>query len=380
MLFLKFAGGDRCWHSDGNYANFQIDDPWLIEPYGFLNYLGLLNEMEKENFHTTIAFIPWNYDRSRKEVIDIIRNFPHRYSLAIHGSDHDHREFYPDDDENKQEWKIKQSLSRMEEFRKRTNLPFDRIMVFPHGLAPKKTRRLIQKYNFLATVNAIPPPPLSDDFISSLNGAWPTLNVGKTLPHLWRYPPYGRRPSEIAMDLFIGSPVLFYTHHDFFKTGIGAFNQAALQTNRIQPGIQWVSLGHIVEHLFLQRRKEEGDWEIRAFSNRFVLKNPEQVISTFSIRKMESSSFRIGRVTADGKDIGYAVDAGEVIIELKIPPGESRCVQIEYDSEGNWQEVDPARSSWRVDILRYLSDVRDLWLPRIPFGSEIVKYYYNNRY
>ena len=30
-------------------------------------YKGLLQEMQKVNFHTTIAFIPWNFDRSRPE-------------------------------------------------------------------------------------------------------------------------------------------------------------------------------------------------------------------------------------------------------------------------------------------------------------------------
>jgi hypothetical protein len=376
LLFLRYAGGDRCWHSDGQYANFTIDDPWLIEPYGFLNYQGLLKEMEKENFHTTIAFIPWNYDRSHEEVIDIFRSHPDHYSLCIHGNDHDHQEFYPEDDQRKQQRKIEQALARMEEFRKRTGLPYDRVMVFPHGMAPEKTLRLLPKYNFLATINATPISLLSEGFVGTKNGIRPPVNQGQNILSLWRYAPYGRGYWEIALDLFLGNPVLFYAHHDFFATGIESFTPVARQVNQIQPGIEWCSLGHVVEHLFLQRRKDDDSWEIRAFSNRFILRNTDRVNSTFHIRKAESSSIPIGRVTVDGAEMEHGVGRGEVSLALRIPPGESRCVQIEYANEGAWQAVEPQRSSWRVDILRYVSDFRDLWLSRIPFGTRLVRTYY----
>ena len=58
MMFLRYACGDKCWHSPGHYANLTIDDPWLTEPYGHLSYKGLLEQMDYANFHTTIAMIP----------------------------------------------------------------------------------------------------------------------------------------------------------------------------------------------------------------------------------------------------------------------------------------------------------------------------------
>ena len=85
---------EAAWHTPGLYANLTIDDPWLTEPYGHLIYKGLLNEMEKADFHTTIAFIPWNYDRSEDEVAALFREHPDRFSVCIHGNNHDHREFY----------------------------------------------------------------------------------------------------------------------------------------------------------------------------------------------------------------------------------------------------------------------------------------------
>jgi hypothetical protein len=62
LMFLRYAGGPCCWHQDSDYANLTIDDPWLTKRYGHLSYEGLLAEMKEVRFHTTIAFIPWNYD------------------------------------------------------------------------------------------------------------------------------------------------------------------------------------------------------------------------------------------------------------------------------------------------------------------------------
>ena len=42
MIFLRRAGGERAWHSPGPYANLTIDDAWLREPYGYVDYAGLL--------------------------------------------------------------------------------------------------------------------------------------------------------------------------------------------------------------------------------------------------------------------------------------------------------------------------------------------------
>lgn len=51
-----------------NHACIIIDDPLLRENYGFLNYRKLLDLMDKHDFHTSIAFIPWNYNRTDKNL------------------------------------------------------------------------------------------------------------------------------------------------------------------------------------------------------------------------------------------------------------------------------------------------------------------------
>lgn len=94
LMFVREAAGKQGWHTNGHYANLTIDDAWLTQPFGNLDYQGLLREMGKANFHTTIAFIPWNFDRSRPEAVSLFRSHPDRYSIVVHGNNHDHQEFY----------------------------------------------------------------------------------------------------------------------------------------------------------------------------------------------------------------------------------------------------------------------------------------------
>ena len=55
MTFVRYCAGEQGWHATHHYANLTIDDPWLREPYGYLDYKDLLQEMDRHNFHTTIA-------------------------------------------------------------------------------------------------------------------------------------------------------------------------------------------------------------------------------------------------------------------------------------------------------------------------------------
>jgi len=92
----------------------------LIEPYGHLSYKKLLDAMRESNFHTTIAFIPWNFDRSRREVVDLLRDSQTRISFCIHGNNHDHEEFADSKPLDTQEANIRQAIARMEMFKELT--------------------------------------------------------------------------------------------------------------------------------------------------------------------------------------------------------------------------------------------------------------------
>ena len=129
--------------------DYNKDDAWLTEPYGHLNYSALLAEMERHNFHTTIAFIPWNFDRSEPSIVRLFKANQGRFSVCIHGDDHDHREFgnYAENPLEVQVRHIRQSVARMERFQALTGISYDRFMVFPHGSHPNKRLRLSRGMN-----------------------------------------------------------------------------------------------------------------------------------------------------------------------------------------------------------------------------------------
>lgn len=377
--------GERTWHPPGYYANLTIDDPWLKEPYGHISYKGLLNEMEKANFHTTIAFIPWNYDRSENRAAALFREHPDRFSVCVHGNNHDHYEFYKYETNLRDSWPAKplcdqekdiiQAVARMEKFSELTGVDYDRVMVFPHAIAPAKTFWLLKKYGFLTTVNAnnIPlgsklqntqvlnpyEPPLFENFVSLDRCSASTVSK-----------------SYIEDSISWGKPLLFYVHHNFFENGIDAFNSIAEMVNAIEARVQWKSLGYISRHLYLQKKRENGDYNVRSFSKSIELENNHNRDVTYFVQKTETFVPSIKKVTVDDKPYSYQRNDSEITINVAIPAGESRLIDIEYENDLDIASVDISKDDLRVTILRKLSDFRDMTLSTNVLGRTLTHFYY----
>ena len=294
MIFTKYCAGDRGWHAPHHYANLTIDDPWLREPYGHLNYTNLLKEMEKHNFHTTIAFIPWNYDRSEARAVAVFRSHPERFSICVHGDNHDHKEF--DDMESKslsvQTAAIKQSLARMEKFQKLTGIPYDNVFVFPHNIGSDSILKELKKYNFAATVNSLNVPMDRTRPASLLFPLRPvTLSFGD-FPSISRYSASMPNPDLfIGINDFLDNPALFYGHHDLFTSGLDAFDGVADEVNKLEPDTRWRGLGEIARNLYLVRLRDDSNYDVLAFSSSLDLNNGSGRNSIFYIQKQERRFF-----------------------------------------------------------------------------------------
>jgi acetyltransferase-like isoleucine patch superfamily enzyme len=386
LTFLRFAGGPYCWHNEWDYANLTIDDPWLIDPYGCLSYSKLLTEMKKTRFHTTIGFIPWNYDRSLTDVVTLFRDHPEYYSLCIHGNDHDHQEFYryettlgdlrPAKSLQAQEDDIEQALARMERFRQLTGLDFDPIMIFPHDIAPVQTVELLKQYNYLMTVNSTNVPL---DLTASLNPLFhlrsATLEFGN-FACVRRCLPRDRSQAGIALDLFLDNPVVFFEHHTLFRDGIGAFNKTAEMVNALQPNTRWVSLGEMARHLYLQRRRPDGDYDVRAFCRSMDLTNDQEHDLTYYVEKVETSNVAVGQVLANGEPHPYVVLDGGLRLTVSLAPRQSCRIDIRYENNLQPARVDISRNDPRANRLRALSDFRDRTLQRYALTRRAVDLYY----
>lgn len=381
-MFIRYAAGEYAWHPPGHYANLTMDDPWLTEPYGHLSYRGLLEQMKTHNFHTTIAFIPWNYDRSDPDVAALFRAHPERFSLSIHGNNHDHDEFplYDRRPLETQVMNLRQALARMERFHALTQLPYDRVMIFPHQISPAATLGALKKYNYMATMNSTNVP------IDSAPPADPLFPLRaaslsfENFTSVRRYSVEGLiHEHDVAIEAFLENPLLFYGHHSVFATGIDAFDRLADTVNRIQPDTQWRNLGYIARHLYLQRQVGPGRHEVFAYSSALTLENPAAREVAFLVRRDEEDRLPIRSVTVNGQPHGYQRPGNLLTLELTVPPGSSRDVLIEYENDLDLGAIDIAKSSLRVRTLRYISDFRDLMLSKFPLGQKVIEVYYRDR-
>jgi hypothetical protein len=382
LMFVRYASGERAWHSVGHYANLTIDDPWLTEPYGNLNYKGLLQEMQKVNFHTTIAFIPWNFDRSRPDVVSLFRDHPDRYSISVHGDNHDHQEFYdyakvPLSD---QVAALRQAVARMEAFKTLTKIPYDRVMVWPHEVvAPAPTLAVLKEYNFLGNVNTDPVPLNSTRPADLLFLLRPESLRFSSFPTIERIPAMtGSLQSRIAVNAFLENPILLWHDQDLFASGINAFDNTAALVNHIQPDSVWESLGNIIRHLFVVRLREDGDYDAIAFSSQIRLRNPQKRGVKFLVEKDESFGIPIKSLTVDGQISPYRRSGDSLLFEVAVPATQSRDVVITYENDLDATRADLSKSSLRVNLLRRFSDFRDLNLSINPLGAAAIRFYYGN--
>jgi hypothetical protein len=379
LMFLRYAAGEHAWHSSGKFANLTIDDLWLREPYGHVDYARLLREMQLHNFHTTLAFIPWNFDRSEPAMVSLLRAHPERYSICVHGNNHDHQEFgaYERHPRERQVSDIKQGIARMERFSQLTQIPYDAVMVFPHSISPEPTLADLKRYNFLATANSlnvpsgVAAPPDAEFALRTATLAF------STFPSLRRYSAEASIPeSQLAIEAFLGNPMLFYVHQGFFAAGMGSFNAIADTVNHMQPDTQWRGLGYIAKHLYLEKLRDDGNYDVRTYSGTIRLDNVHQQDATFFIEKDEDFALPL-TVRVDGQPYPYQRSGTSLLLRLPIGAGMAREIAINYDNDLNAGAIDVSRTSLRINAIRRLSDFRDNVVSKSALGRWFIRSYHD---
>ena len=356
MFAMRYAMGDECWHSDHHYANLTLDSLPLAEPAGSLQYAALLGEMKAHDFHTTIAFLPANWDKSQPEVAKLFRANPDRYSLVQYGNNADGYEFYkvaitateqgrgpeyaarPLSD---QEADIVEGLNRLERHRNITGIPYGRVMVFPYGISPEATLVLLKKHNYLGTVNAQDLPlgatrPARWDYgMAPANmdyGNFPTLQ-GRPISDT------GQAASVLQaslFDLFVDKPVLLFSERgQLFASGSDAFGPFAERLNALLGRVEWRSLDDILKRLYLEKRNDDGSVDVRAYTNHVVVANESDGRRVYHLAKEENLNVPIARLTVDGRDFPYQVRDGLLTLDLSILPHSSVEIRIDYESSGS---------------------------------------------
>ena len=162
-----------------------------------------------------------------------------------------------------------------------------------------------------------------------------------------------------------------------FSKSIDAFNEVAEMVNKIAPDIEWGSVGDTLQHLYLKRARQDGNFDVLAFCRNLKLENEKSRDVTYFVTKEESFFPKIARVTADGELYPYESCGGYISVTIDVPAGGSRLVAIEYENNLDLTAIKTAKNDLRVNRLRKISDFRDMVLSRNALGRGLIHAYYD---
>ncbi len=363
MMFLRGALKDRVWHNNHPRACFIVDDPLLKSRHGFLEYKRLMESLRRQRSSVCIAFIPWNYRRSSREVVKLFSSNPESVFLCIHGCDHTKAEFEATEVELLR-GKAQLALDRMRRHRQLSGIPFDEVMVFPQGLFSGEAIPALKAAGYLAAVNT----ELSPSTISASLSIRDLLDVAVT--RFADFPLFGRHYTndiaEFAFDLFLGKPALAVEHHGYFKDGHEALETFIARLKALDSRIEWTSLDTICSHASLTRKSENGDVYVRFYTNRFHLRNTGERTQRYILQHQRRAGDTPLRVTVDGCQRRCEQIDGDLRICLSLDPGQAANIKILSEGPRSaslpWK---PSKTySLGVWLRRVLCEVRDNYLDR----------------
>jgi hypothetical protein len=370
MMFLRGSLGKRVWHNDHPRACFIIDDPLLKKRHGFLEYKRLLETMRQQRFSTCIAFIPWNYRRSHKEIAELFAANPGRFSLCVHGCDHTGAEFGTTSFESLY-GKAQLALDRMRAHRRLSGVFFDEVMVFPQGIFSSEAPKALKVCGYLAAVN-------TDLCPANMSGALTLRDLLEVaLTRFADFPLFGRRypedPAEFAFDLFLGKPALAVEHHGYFRNGYEALEAFVEKLNALEERLEWTSLATICSRACLTRMAESGHVHARFYANRFLLTNNGTQSQEYLLFRRRTPEGPLPSLTINGRHGDCEQEDDDLKIALSLDAGQTADIRISGKSDPiAFSRKQRAARKGSVLVRRLLCEFRDNYVDTNPVLSRIV--------
>ena len=304
VIFLRFAFREQCWHNPRRGAGIVIDDPLLKTKYGLIDFRRLLRSAEENHYQVTLAFIPWNYWRSRQHQVGFFRDYSHCFAVCAHGCDHTNHEFRSNDYE-----KLLQknfiARQRMDRHGDRTGLVCEPLMVCPQE---QYSLEAIQAFSdsrqFIGLVcTACMPRNLASPQIRGADLLLPAQDSFFGFPVFKRH--YSGNMATFAMALFLGKPAILVEHHEFFRDGPGAAEKFVADIARIRPDLKWRRLLETVTQTHARRRVSKHSWEVRFFTDTFQLEHDRAEPTDYRCIRRIPEATLVQRVMVDGSDVPF---------------------------------------------------------------------------
>ncbi|MBN1577305.1 MAG: hypothetical protein JW913_12175 [Chitinispirillaceae bacterium] len=358
LLFIRASFGERCWHARRFHANFIVDDPPLKKRYGFFSYSEFNKALRESSSAGTVAFIPWNWKRIHPGTTALLREQGAVLNICIHGCDHTRGEFGSED----RGWMqaiVKRAEERMNGMQQRSGLDYDKVMVFPQGIFSITSLACLKDNSFLAAVNTTPvptghaEPPLLRDALD------PAIVKYHCFPIFLRQ--YSRDGiARCAIDAFLGKPLLFGEHHDYFRKGYDVFKRFIARIGSQIPDITWENLRRVLEHTCLFRVDSTGLTHVKIFVDSTYIENSSNETLPVLVHKREESAATVSGVFVNGNSVPYEHAGGYILVRFELAP---RCETFLRIIHTPLSPAVPSRiSPWfdlRAATRRRLCEVRD---------------------
>jgi len=357
LAFLRSAFRERTWHAPRSMANFIVDDPPVRERYGYFSPQRLIEALKGERQATTVAFIPWNWNRATTSAVQLFKQHASELMLCVHGCDHTAGEFASTDRRLLEE-KSALAQNRMDRLFQRTGLTSAPIMVFPQGRFGTAALSALRDTGFLAAVNStLLPEDRAPGTIRLRDLVTPALSTWEDFPvFLRRYP---TDPLAAAIALYLGRPLIAVEHHEYFNDGYAACREFFATVNGFHSAPDWVSLNEIVTQSYLQRRASDGAIDIKCFADVCLIVNDRPERTAYRVVRECRHPEAVQKVTVNDSITPHQVRASGLHCEVVLEPQTGALVQLHRQKP----QVDLFRGSPRykagVWARRRLCDLRD---------------------
>jgi hypothetical protein len=372
VSYIRWAFAHNAWRAPEANACLVIDDPLLKARYGFVRFRELLTLMKQHRFSTSIGFIPWNWRRSHRKVVQLFKDNPESYSLCIHGCDHTDGEFGTADQQRLRAV-ASEAVRRMSLHERRMGLAHDRVMVFPQGVFSEQAILELKRANFHAVVNTevhSNPPGAHKLRISDV---WDVavMSYGDFPIYTRRYPAQG--VENFAFDLLLGKPCLIVIHHDFCSDGCARLVQLIDQLNALRVPLTWRGLGEVLRRSYRQKELSPDSVEIEMYGSELLIENRSDWVKSNVIRRHEHGPNSIESLHAGSRRVSWNCAEDYIEFTVDLAPGESTLLALRFKpSEDTAHSSQNLIRSAKTMLRRYLSEMRDNYL--VPAKARMIAF------
>lgn len=364
VLYSKWAFARTCWQPAETSACLIIDDPLLKRSHGFVDFSELLSLMKRHHFSTNIAFIPWNWRRSHKEVVRLFLQNPDYYSISVHGCDHTPGEFGKGTTHALYA-RTRCGLGRMAAHEKRTGIGHDRVMVFPQGVFSTAAMTELKRTELLAAVNNDTISTDAQPPAITMADAWDVavMKYGDFPLFTRRYPWEGIE--NFAFDALLGKPILIVIHHESCRDHCQRLVEFIDRLNLSRVAPHWRNLSDLVQRSYRQRSLAENALEVEMYATRICLTNHSAFEMSIRVNRRENDPSSIKEIRIGSQLAVWAATGDRVSFNTRLQPNESTMVQLIFDKSE--EEIDQRPDAWaeaRVMLRRYVCEVRDNYVTR----------------